>query len=474
MRTQSFGKERVMFATGGMIGMDTFATKPGRTSRRLAQSVCALALVSGAGLAAAPAFAQTPIGGATMIQNEVLGHTGGAIGKLRRGDNVFKDQLVQTARESRAKFVFLDETNMAVGPESIVRLDEFVYNGNGAASRVTINATKGAFRFFSGNSPSNAYQVRTPQAVIGVRGTTYDVRIINGQTFIKLQEGAITACTSSRNQCRDLNTPGESLVVNDNSIEGPFPPSPNSWDFGDLCTGAASDLCNKTTRFAMNAPRPPPPAFTPPPPQRVRVTSLPPPPVFTPPPPVDMVPPVRVIEPLPPVIRPPRPPIVILDPQRPLHPDCRPGYGGRGRGCGETRPPKPPSGECGKSRHAGHGHCGQQTDRPGKGEKTRPPRRDFGHIFPNRPRPGLNRPGYNRPGLNRPGYERPRQIAPRFQPPQRFASRTPTRNYGGQRFNARPFNTPRMSAPRMSAPRMNAPRMNAPRMSRFGGGSRRR
>ena len=35
-------------------------------------------------LVAAPAFAQTqppaPVGGATFIQNEVLGHTGGAIG----------------------------------------------------------------------------------------------------------------------------------------------------------------------------------------------------------------------------------------------------------------------------------------------------------------------------------------------------------------------------------------------------------
>jgi hypothetical protein len=246
----------------------------------LARSTGLLALAAGAGLfAMAPAGAQTPVGGTTLILNEVLGHTGGGITKLRLGDTVFRDQLVQTAMQSRAKIVFLDTTNMSVGPDSIVRLDEFVYNGNGTASRVTINATKGAFRFFSGNSPSGAYQVRTPQAVIGVRGTTYDVRVANGQTYIKLQEGAVTACTASRNQCRDLDRPGESLIVTENAIEGPFPANSSRWDFGDLCAGAASDLCRKTTRFAQNNAPPPPPAFSPPPPRQTGFRPPPPPPL---------------------------------------------------------------------------------------------------------------------------------------------------------------------------------------------------
>lgn len=410
-------------------------------------------------LAVAPAFAQTPVGGATFIQNEVLGHTGGAIGRISRGDQVFRDQLVQTARESRAKIVFLDTTNMAIGPESIVKLDEFAYNGNGTASRVTVNAAKGAFRFISGNSPSNAYQVKTPQAVIGVRGTTYDVRVANGQTYIKLQEGAVTACTASRSQCRDLNTPGESLIVNDNSIEGPFPPGSGGWDFGSLCGGGASDLCNRTTRFAGGPPPPPPGGgFTPPPPRQY--ASLPPPP----PPGINIAPPVRVIEPLPPVvlppvIRPPRPPRVDVFPPRPRPwPETRP-PGGRppeGKPPG-TKPPagKPPCG-IGYSRQCGP-NAGRPDRKPPKyPPQTRPPRQDLGKLRPDRVRPGMNRI--------------PRQAMPRVQQ-QRYGSRQGLRQ--GPRFGAN-LPSQRFAQPRFQTSRMQAQRTFQPRMGGSFGGSRMR
>ena len=419
-------------------------------------------------LVAAPAFAQTqppaPVGGATFIQNEVLGHTGGAIGRIHRGDQVFRDQLVQTARESRAKIVFLDTTNMAIGPESIVKLDEFAYNGNGTASRVTVNAAKGAFRFISGNSPSNAYQVKTPQAVIGVRGTTYDVRVANGQTYIKLQEGAVTACTASRNQCRDLNTPGESLVVNDNSIEGPFPPGSGGWDFGSLCSGGASDLCNRTTRFAGGPPPPPPGGgFTPPPPRR-QYASLPPPP----PPVVNIAPPVRVIEPLPPAVlppdfRPPRPPRVdVFPPRPPRWPETRP-PGTKPPG---TKPPgtKPPGTKhpCGIDYSR---HCGPSAGRPGRPPKyppqTRPPRQDFGKYRPDRFRPDMNRI---------PRQALPRQTAPRFQQSQRYGSRFDA-NLPSQRFTQPQMSSPRLHSPRMNSPRMQAQRSFQPRMGGGFGGS---
>lgn len=428
---------------------------------RAVTRACSLAALAGAGLLAPGlAFAQTPVGGATMIQNEVLGHTGGGITKLHRGDTVFKDQLVQTAAQSRAKIVFLDTTNMAVGPESIVRLDEFVYNGNGTASRVTFNATKGAFRFISGASPSNAYQVRTPQAVIGVRGTTYDVRVSNGQTYIKLQEGAITACTVSQNQCRDLNTPGESLIVNDTSIEGPFPASASRWDFGDLCAGAgAAELCGRQTRFALNNPPPPPSGgnFTPPPMRRADVR--PPPVRYLPPVMID--PPVRVIQPLPPAY----PPVVIAPP-----PGCRP-YGRRGCGpdVNPPRPPKPPVNPC------GHGYRSRGCDNAGKPQKpgrpvigrpdrpghrppvTRPPRMETGKY-----RPGANRPRFDRPRYDRPRFERQRSQGQRLQGQRNFGPR----NYGSR------LAGPRVNNPRMNAPHMNSRRTTGPRTASYGGRSR--
>lgn len=279
------------------------------------------AVLFGAGLIVltAEAGAQSPIGSATVVQNDVRGHTGGEIFRIARGDGVFLDELVQTSGNSKAKIVFLDTTNMSVGPDSIVKLDQFVYNGNGTAQTVSINATKGAFRFFSGGSDHRAYKVTTPQAVIGVRGTTYDVLIAGGQTFIKLQDGAVTACVRTGSTCRDLDQPGQYLIVNDASIEGPFPSTGNSWDFGSLCGGGAADLCRKTTRFAGNTPPPPPGGRMPPPPQN-NFTPLPPGPELPRPTRVVGLPPVDVAPVYtPPVYVPPgrpgrRPPVVVYDP----------------------------------------------------------------------------------------------------------------------------------------------------------------
>jgi hypothetical protein len=221
-------------------------------------SHCASALFIAAALAPPPAAAAEAIGGAAVVVNDVRGESAGRRARLAVGDAVFRDQVVQTAAASRAKFVFLDDTNMALGPESRAKLDRFVYAGAGSASRVTVEAARGAFRFISGRSPSEAYTVRTPQAVIGVRGTTYDVRVSGGRTVVALREGAVTVCVRDTARCRDLDQPGQALVVANERIEGPLPAGDGRTDFGDLCAGAPAQFCARTTDFALRAPAPPP------------------------------------------------------------------------------------------------------------------------------------------------------------------------------------------------------------------------
>jgi hypothetical protein len=208
-------------------------------------------------LAAAPAlllapaaFAQSPIGGAAIIVNDVRGENAGKRARIALGDRVFANQGVQTAAESMAKLVFLDDTNMTLGPDSRAKLDRFVFDPDGAARNIAVTATKGAFRFVSGRSPSEAYKVTTPHAHIGVRGTTYDVRVQNGRTLVVLQEGAVNVCLRNGSRCRELNVPGQSLVITDREIAGPILPENKTWDFGDLCAGRPAELCG-VTQFAQ-------------------------------------------------------------------------------------------------------------------------------------------------------------------------------------------------------------------------------
>ena len=207
--------------------------------------------------AAAPAFllapcalAQSPIGGAAVVVNDVRGDNAGKRAKIALGDRVFANQGVQTATQSMAKLVFLDDTNMTIGPDSRAKLDTFVFDPNGAGKNISVTATKGAFRFVSGKSPSESYKVTTPHAHIGVRGTTYDVRVQNGRTLVVLQDGAVNVCLRNSARCRELTQPGQSVVVTDNDIDGPISPANKPWDFGSLCAGRASALCG-VTQFAQ-------------------------------------------------------------------------------------------------------------------------------------------------------------------------------------------------------------------------------
>lgn len=237
------------------------------------------ALIVGALLPLAPAQAQPHIGGAIVARNDVRGQTQGRTQKIAEGDRVFQNQVVRTGADSLAKLVLLDETNVAVGPSSQVTLDRFVYDPQVGAKQVAIGAAAGAFRFISGRAPHEAYEVRTPQAIIGVRGTTYDVLVEAGRTRVVLQEGAVRVCRRAGVICIELTEPGQSAEVTDNGITGPIDPAQKTWDFGSLCGGAV-DPCARVTQFALND-RPQPrrrAATATPQPRRAAVATEPPPP----------------------------------------------------------------------------------------------------------------------------------------------------------------------------------------------------
>lgn len=329
-------------------------------SNRLRVGRCVLA-VTGALLTTAfaqHAAAQTLIGGATVIRNDVSGDLLGRRSKMTVGDRIFQDQSVQTASDSQAKFVFLDLTNMSLGPQSQVKLDKFVYDGEGKAKSVSVTALKGAFRFISGQSQHDAYQVTTPQAVIGVRGTTYDVQVEGLRTIVVLQEGEVNVCVRNSANCRTLNEPGTSVSVTQNDIEGPIPATNKPWDFGSLCPpGGATDLCNRTTQLASLNPLPAaaPPASARPQRRQARAPVVAPRPRYAEPPPRARRP-VRVARPpidyddYPPPYYGPRPvyvpPVVAIPPygggywpRPPRYP--RPGMGPGGRPPVVGRPPYP-------------------------------------------------------------------------------------------------------------------------------------
>jgi hypothetical protein len=65
---------------------------------------------------------------------------------------------------------FKDNSNLKVGSNSSVHLDQFVYDPNKSTGAIAMQATRGTFRFVSGSLGSETYKIKTPYGTLGVRG----------------------------------------------------------------------------------------------------------------------------------------------------------------------------------------------------------------------------------------------------------------------------------------------------------------
>jgi hypothetical protein len=159
------------------------------------------------------------IGVASAVKNRVDGQIGGTTRPLVAGGDIFARETVRTGEQSTAQLLFLDETSLSVGPQSEVTLDRFVYDPNRGRGQVVVNATRGALRFVSGSQQSSSYQIRTPVATIGVRGTAFDVYSVFDQvrkqwtTIIILIEGSLNAGGHT------LNKPGQALIFTPGGVQ---------------------------------------------------------------------------------------------------------------------------------------------------------------------------------------------------------------------------------------------------------------
>jgi hypothetical protein len=178
-------------------------------------------------LASAQAWGQAAVGNANIVVNEVTGAVAGASRVLSVEDDIFQDELIRTGASSATKLVFRDETTMEIGPESELTIDTFVFDPDPDRSRVVMALGKGAFRFVSGRTARANYEIRTPTAIIGIRGTILEIAVaLNGSTTVTVVEGVV-AVSNAAGVTQVVSQPGLSTTVNPAPPGGtPPPPSP--------------------------------------------------------------------------------------------------------------------------------------------------------------------------------------------------------------------------------------------------------
>ena len=96
------------------------------------------------------------------------------------GDALYQSDVVTTGASSSIGFTFIDNTVFSAGPDSEVALEQFHFDASSSKGDLLADMRKGSLTVVSGeithNSP-NAMKIKTPTSILGVRGTTFAVRV---------------------------------------------------------------------------------------------------------------------------------------------------------------------------------------------------------------------------------------------------------------------------------------------------------
>lgn len=133
-------------------------------------------------------------GSALAVDVDARAELGSTVRVLTAGANLAIGETVITDAHGLVQIKFSDETELAVGPNSQLVLEDYLLRSDGSVGKLAINALSGSFRFVTGNSKKDDYAIKTPTGTIGIRGTAFDFFVATGVTRVLMYHGTAILC----------------------------------------------------------------------------------------------------------------------------------------------------------------------------------------------------------------------------------------------------------------------------------------
>ena len=95
------------------------------------------------------------------------------------GDMLLVKDVIETGPDGAIGITFIDNTVFSAGPSSQIALDEFRFDSSDFRGAMLADMRQGTLAVVSGDiarSTPGARKVKTPTAILGVRGTTFAVQ----------------------------------------------------------------------------------------------------------------------------------------------------------------------------------------------------------------------------------------------------------------------------------------------------------
>jgi hypothetical protein len=136
---------------------------------------------------------------ATMQNNEER--------NLQKSSIVYLHDVLMTGDKSEAQITFTDGSSVTFYPNTkfVVEKYSFAKKKSGSVGSYFVNLIQGGFRSITGliaKDNPNDYQVNTPVATIGVRGTDFAVAIKSNQVYVARYAGQ--PCVSNKTNPKTL------------------------------------------------------------------------------------------------------------------------------------------------------------------------------------------------------------------------------------------------------------------------------
>jgi hypothetical protein len=136
------------------------------------------------------AVAEDNTGMVVASRGEVIAKSNGGSRELKQGGFIFVKDEITTGNRSFAVLQFVDGAKVTVRPDSVMIVETYLYNGDGEDA-ATLSLISGGLRIITGamakSNPEN-YKVRTPVALMGVRGTEFSIMLCDDQVCDETQE----------------------------------------------------------------------------------------------------------------------------------------------------------------------------------------------------------------------------------------------------------------------------------------------
>ena len=151
-----------------------------RPGARQGAAIAAFAM-AGVALVASAAIAQD-VGRVKTVKGTVYVEREGRRELALVGTGVRQADVVVTGPDGAVGITLADDTLLSAGPNSVLAIERFVYEANQPGS-LEASLSKGTLAVVSGRiakQAPDAMRVKTPAAILGVRGTEFVVRASDG------------------------------------------------------------------------------------------------------------------------------------------------------------------------------------------------------------------------------------------------------------------------------------------------------